>query len=133
MKNPKPSRRVRDYRDALERTHGYPSQAALLLGVGPSAVTNMMTRHPELRNFSETLQKGRQAYLLDTAENALKKAVEKGASWAVRYVLDSLGAARGFDPRMKVDATLKSDGVVIVEVPPIEKDPEKWARLYGPK
>jgi hypothetical protein len=78
--------------EALRQGKGFQTKAAEILGCSRFTIARRLDKSPEVRAAYEEIAESR----LDVAESRLAEAVEQGAPWAIRYVLDNLGAKRGY-------------------------------------
>jgi len=85
------------------------SEIAKKYGLTYAAVHKRVNSDPAM---SEALQEVREA-LVDTAQTQLRKAVEEGASWAVRFTLETWGRPRGFSKQIEVIEPTNEAQVVV--------------------
>ncbi len=78
--------------DALEKSGGFRTETARLLGVTRSAITNRLNSNDELKEIVTDIEERR----LDIAETSLIRAVECGEPWAVQFYLKRKGKRRGY-------------------------------------
>jgi hypothetical protein len=78
--------------DALRRAHGMKEQATRLLGCARSTVYNYIARYPEVMEAGDDAREK----LLDEAELQIMGMVDRGFLPAVFFVLETLGAERGY-------------------------------------
>lgn len=94
-------------------------------------IDNYVRRHPHLAQVAAE----QRAILVDVAEHQLKRAVARGAAWAIRAVLFGTpeGRARGYSYRTELsgsnDRALQPGVIVVPE--PVE-DLDAWRRRYAP-
>ena len=85
--------------DALIQSRGCVTRAAQIVGVHRRTVTRWLTAHPKLREIVEDSRD----QLIDTAEHNLFEAAEKGDLAACRFILTTLGKARGYSTRKEIE------------------------------
>ena len=84
--------------EAIRVAKGIKMTAARHLGCTWWTVNNYCKRHPTVQKaYEETRQE-----LIDLAESKLRQKVEKGADWAIKWVLATLGKDRGWVERKEV-------------------------------
>jgi hypothetical protein len=83
---------------AIKDSRGLIAVAARKLGVSRRTIYNRMEKSEEIR---EALDEARD-FVLDVGQAKLYQAVEQGESWAVQYLLNTLGKSRGFTTRQEV-------------------------------
>lgn len=88
---------VANVMEALQAQDGNLSAAAKSLGVGRSSLYRFIENRPELQ---QVLADAREASI-DLAENALRKAVERGEGWATCFLLKTIGRSRGYIERQE--------------------------------
>ncbi len=74
------------------------TDAARILGCSRQTVYAYAQRYPAV---AKALYEARED-LVDLAETALYKAVERGEPWAITFTLKTLGRRRGFSERLEV-------------------------------
>jgi hypothetical protein len=94
--------------EAIRKFDGVVSEVARSLKMSPEAIRLRIKKYPELLAAQ---MEAREA-LVDKAESQLRKAVEGGAAWATKFVLETWGKSRGFTKRVEVDG--KDDNTIIV-------------------
>jgi hypothetical protein len=94
---------------AIRDSRGLIAVAARKLGVSRRTIYNRMEKSEEIR---EALDEARD-FVLDVGQAKLYQAVEAGESWAVQYLLNTLGKERGFTTRAEV--TGKGGGPIQVQ------------------
>jgi len=75
------------------------TRAAQIVGVHRRAVTRWLAANPKLREIVEDSRD----QLIDTAEHNLFEAAEKGDLAACRFILTTLGKARGYSTRKEIE------------------------------
>jgi hypothetical protein len=83
-----------EIKKALEKAKGLVYLAASFLGCSPQTIYNHFKLNPELAKIRQ--QKRNE--ILDIAESKLIKAVQKGESWAIVFLLKTQGQDRGYSP-----------------------------------
>lgn len=93
---------------AIRTAKGLKSEAARELGCSWYTVHRACRRHPTVqRVYEETREE-----FVDLAEKKLRDKVNKGADWAVKWVLATLGKNRGYVERVEQ----KQTGAVTITV-----------------
>lgn len=87
-----------EIKTALIENKGLIYLAAKSLGCNQSTIHRRLQKNPKLRAVVER-ERGE---LLDTAERSLIEAVERGESWAVCFLLKTLGRGRGYSQKTEV-------------------------------
>jgi hypothetical protein len=77
---------------ALRDTKGMITIAAERLRCNPDTVRNYVNRYPTVKAALQEQREG----VLDVAELALMRAVQNGESWAIAFVLRTIGRGRGY-------------------------------------
>ena len=85
--------------DALTQSRGCVTRAAQIVGVHRRTVTRWLAANPKLREIVEDSRD----QLIDTAEHNLFEAAEKGDLAACRFILTTLGKARGYSTRKEIE------------------------------
>jgi hypothetical protein len=106
----KPKFKPEEVIDAIEKTHGFVSQAARLLKCHPDTVRSYARRYASVR---QSLREEREK-MKDAAELALYNQVMAGESWAVQFFLKTQGKDRGYTERHEV--TGENGGPVVQQV-----------------
>lgn len=88
---------VANVTEALQTQEGNICAAAKSLRVGRSSIYRYIETRPELQQI---LADAREASI-DNAENALRKAVERGEAWATCFLLKTIGRSRGYIERQE--------------------------------
>lgn len=96
---------------ALLRTHGRIYQAAAALGATPATIRRFIKDYPEVAEAAEAAK----GILLDTAEDKLAEAIERGEPWAVQFYLKTQGKERGYVERQEMSASKNTRLKVQVE------------------
>ena len=86
---------------AIYQAGGVIEQAARILGCAPLTIYRNAEKYATVQNAIDEARYVFAGRLLDEAEIKLMEAVKEGKAWAVRYVLDSKGKVRGYDPHAK--------------------------------
>lgn len=89
---------VADVRRALIAGDGIYTAAAQLLDCAPNTVRNYVRKHESLRKICDEIG----TVIVDESESQLLKAMRDGEGWAIRYILDRKGQARGWGPTIAV-------------------------------
>ncbi len=120
--NPKPKRKKtggrkpileeRELAACLGRYRGNVSACAKHFGVTRTAVNRFINDHPEIQDLHRDVKEG----LLDDAESALAKAVEKGEGWAICFTLKTQGKSRGYVERQEVENIERQELVITEEI-----------------
>lgn len=84
----------------LERTHGMIAIAARVLHCSRQTIYNAVHAYPEVKTVLEDARE----QLLDRAELALLRAIDKGQAWAVCFYLKTQGRKRGYVEKVDVSA-----------------------------
>ena len=92
---------IEQVQDALERAGGVRTVAARYLGCSRECVQGYIRRHPELQRA----EAGISEELVDLAETQLQKAVREGKWAAVKFVLETKGAERGWVAKKETSGT----------------------------
>ena len=80
----------------------------------PEAIRLRIKKHPELQAAQIEVREA----LVDKAESQLRKAVDGGAAWATKFVLESWGKSRGFSRQLDVNAaSVEPRGVIHLYLP----------------
>jgi len=90
---------VQEIGEVLLQHNGYHAPAAAALGVGRSAITRYIAKHPELKEVVYDCTETR----LDTAESMLDRSVKNGEAWAVCFLLKCKGQGRGYIEKQQID------------------------------
>jgi hypothetical protein len=85
--------------EAIRNSRGLIAVAARKLGVSRRTVYNRMEKSEDIR---EALDEARD-FVLDVGQAKLYQAVENGESWAIQYLLTTLGKSRGFTTKTERD------------------------------
>ena len=85
--------------EMLTATHGNVSLAAQKLGVNRRTIHRHMEKNPTLRQVVEECRE----QVLDRAEENIFEAAEKGDLAACRFILTTLGKARGYSTRKEIE------------------------------
>ncbi len=101
---------LKEIKDMLEACHGAVYISAEKLDMSPSALYTRIRKSPDLRAVCD-LFRGR---LIDAAELKLEQAVKEGESWAISFVLRTLGRDRGYQDKLEVTQS----GRLTVELEP---------------
>ncbi len=109
-----------EIREAIERTSGVVSEAAILLGMSDRQIRNRMSSSKALREFVQGVREN----LVDRAERGLSRAVDNDDVTAIRFVLATLGKNRGYVMRQEVEADVKATATVHIFIPDNGRDPE---------
>src|SRR3954449_7553558 len=83
---------------ALDECQGLCFLAARRLGCHPNTVSRYLERYPRVREAVEA----KRGQMVDAAELALYRAVQRGEAWAVQFCLKTLGRDRGYAERREV-------------------------------
>jgi hypothetical protein len=97
---------------AIRDSRGLIAVAARKLGVSRRTVYNRLEKSDEIR---EALDEARD-FALDVGQAKLYQAVEAGESWAVQYLLTTLGKARGFTTRQQVEHSGQGGGPIPIVI-----------------
>lgn len=107
--------KVEDVVTALQNSSGLVYVAARQLGCSANTVYNYAKRYPQVQEAID----GERGLLIDTAELALVRAVERGEAWAVSLVLKTIGKARGYTETTRTEVTGADGGELTIRfVPP---------------
>ena len=85
--------------EMLTATHGNVSLASQKLGVNRRTIHRHMKKNPALRQVVEDCRE----QVLDRAEENIFEAAEKGDLAACRFILTTLGKARGYSTRKEIE------------------------------
>ena len=88
--------KVQELVDAIHRTSGQLSQVARSFGVSTHTIYEYRDKYPAV---AQAIIESRLTFddiLLDTAERQLVTAANEGKAWAVQYILNKKGIARGY-------------------------------------
>ena len=100
---------IEDVAAALFVCKGLITDAAALLGVNRSRISRAVTESVELLD----ILKEQREIVVDLAEKRLFEAVDDGEAWAVKEVLKSLGANRGYGNKVEVtNVTLTANEIL---------------------
>jgi len=88
----KPRYTIAQVKDALERADGVRKQAARYLGCSRETVDRYVRKHPELNDRLHGITEE----LVDLAETQLHRQVREGKWAAIKFVLETKGAERGW-------------------------------------
>ena len=94
--------------ETIQKYDGIVSEVARALKMTPEAIRLRIKKHPELHAAQ---MEAREA-LVDKAESQLRKAVDGGAAWATKFVLETWGKNRGFTKQIHVDSNTENDVIV---------------------
>ena len=97
---------------ALRDCRGLVTYAARKLGVDNAAINYWMRKHPELAQLRDE----HEVAMLDTVENNLWAALERGDSWATCFVAKTKGRKRGYSEKVDLSVEGKLDQRVIIQV-----------------
>lgn len=114
---------------AIRLAHGVKAHAALLLGCSRDTVNRYIQRHPPV---AAAWREARNT-LLDNAESALARAIDRDAPWAVQFALKTLGRTRGYTERhdqFTIDYDPEMDETDSVELQEFMRAIEE---IYGPQ
>ena len=103
---------------ALKESKGLIHLAAKRVGCAPKTIYNYRDRYPEIE---ECIRNEREEFI-DIAELSLYKRALDGDSWAVQFVLRTIGKDRGYS--IESDVTVHHDFGVMRAPEPI--DAESW-------
>ena len=95
--------------EAIQNYDGIVSEVARSLKMTPEAIRLRIKKHPEL----QAAQMEAREALVDKAESQLRKAVDSGAAWATKFVLETWGKSRGFTKLIEVES--KDDNDVVYQ------------------
>jgi len=100
--------------DALQKSGGFISVAAIGLGCTRKTIYNYFEKYPDL---PETITDIREGYL-DMAEAVLVKHVKQEDMKAVYYFLDRQGGGRNYTKQQQIDHTSGGDsiGKIVYEI-----------------
>ena len=104
--------------EALRNLDGIVSEVAKSLKVTPEAIRLRIKKYPEL----QAAQNEARETLVDRAESQLRKAVDNGAAWATKFVLETWGKSRGFTKRIQVESGEEPRGVMHLHFPDDGRD-----------
>lgn len=113
---------VQQIQKALEATGGLIAAAARRLGCSRQALYSRIQRNRRLQEFVEQLREE----ILDEAEAQLRRAVKRGETWAVTFLLRTLGRSRGYVERQET-LSLTPQPAIKVDVSSIPT--EVWEAL----
>ncbi len=99
----KPLYTARQFIDAIPGSGGVISTIAARVGCTWDTAKKYIETYPTIKRAH---QNEREA-ILDMGETSLFKAVRDGHSWAVRYMLSTIGKPRGYSERQEVEHTGK--------------------------
>lgn len=89
--------------DALKRSDGVITFAAEALGVCRATLFTYVSKHPDVKEFVDSMRYSYDTKLLDGAENVLKKAIEgvdlDKALKSAFFVLNNKGSERGYSAK----------------------------------
>ena len=85
--------------ETLTAAHGNVSLASQKLGVNRRTIHRHMKKNPALRQVVEDCRE----QMLDKAEGNIFEAAEKGDLAACRFILTTLGKARGYSTRKEIE------------------------------
>ena len=89
--------------EALTACYGVASHAAKMLGCTAATVRSYAIKYPVVREA--LVESGN--HIVDIAEGELIQALLDGAPWAIRFVLKSKGASRGWVAPKQIDAVVE--------------------------
>ena len=95
--------------ETIQKYDGIVSEVARALGMTPEAIRLRIKKHPEL----QAAQLEAREALVDKAESQLRKAVDSGAAWATKFVLETWGRGRGFSRQITVENNDDKEIVVL--------------------
>lgn len=95
--------------DAIKNYDGIVSEVARSLKMTPEAIRLRIKKYPEL----QAAQMEAREALVDKAESQLRKAVDGGAAWATKFVLETWGKNRGFSKLIQVDSNPENEIVTV--------------------
>lgn len=88
---------------ALRESKGFVEVAARALGVTGGTVRRAIAKWPRLAAVVAEEREAR----LDVAELALYAAVQRGQSWAVKFLLKTQGKTRGYVERQEIEHSVQ--------------------------
>ncbi len=103
---------------ALTDANGNLTAAAKKLGVTRQCLYGWVKKRPELQDLRAEAGET----LLDTAEDKIRRAVEQGEPWAIRFVLARKGRSRGWGNSLDIHTDPAHGKVVIVRLPDNGRD-----------
>lgn len=92
---------VKEMCAAIKASNGMVTKAASLLGCSPNTIYAYAKKYPSVQ---EALEYHRE-FIVDLAESKLLGAVNRNEAWAVRLVLQTLGAKRGYVEKIEHGTT----------------------------
>ena len=101
--------------EVIHSKQGVVSAVADALGVTRGAIYDAAKRWQSVQTAIDEARIDWDAGLLDEAEHKLREEVRQGKAWAVRYVLDKKGKARGYVESKSLDVASDGQMKVIVE------------------
>lgn len=96
---------------AIERHGGCVNQIAREYKMTSNGLRKRLRENPEL---AEAVQEARET-LIDEAEAGLRKAVKQQKPWALKLVLTTIGAKRGYGHRLQVESDMRAR--IIIKLP----------------
>ena len=102
---------------ALKKARGIKAVAAKILGCDRHTVDNYIKRHPTV---AKAYQEQRET-LIDVAEGKLITKLDADESWAIKFVLTTLGKKRGYVERQEIAGVEDAPLAVRIYIPDNER------------
>lgn len=96
---------IKQYCEALTKSKGMVMVAAQALGVGHSAVSNMIARNPQVARARDEARE----MSLDLTELKLFERIGKGDTAAIIYYLKTQGKSRGYSEQYNISVQLERE------------------------
>jgi hypothetical protein len=108
--------KVQELIDAIHKTSGQLSQVARTFGVYTSTIYEYRDKYPAVAQAIIESRSNFDDILLDTAERQLAIASNDGKAWAIRYILDKKGEARGYKSVTRQEVTGADGGAIDTKI-----------------
>ena len=102
--------------DTIHKMSGQLSNVARALGMSTTAIYDYRDKYPAV---AQAIVESRLTFddiLIDTAERRLAEATNEGKAWAIRYVLDNKGEARGYKKVTRQEITGADGGAIDTKI-----------------
>lgn len=102
--------------EAIHEHQGVATAVAQHMGVARKTIYRARDKWPSVVSAFEEARGDYDTSLLDEAELKLRTATRNGDAWAVKYVLDKKGKARGYVDESRTEVTGKDGEDLILRV-----------------
>lgn len=95
---------------ALQKSNGYITFAARILGCSPMTIYRRMEKTQSIRDELEIIREGE----LDIAEQKLREAILRGEPWAIALKLKTQGRKRGYVERQELTGAADAEPITFI-------------------